>query len=313
MSKKKTGRLLSPGGLLSLTLILVLLISAASVPVFAEQADAAEIDLAALTEANSFEHFIRNHTSIATSGVYYDVEGGILEEQTLYYSQALIANHLLPEAQLLYEGMSLTITEDYPDIITATLYVDEEDYLYLVSVYQEFFDNSFETESLVSASREDGLLHVVMQGDEDIARRVFEDMGLEFQEGDKLLQTYVFAEDTLEWQSGSASVIAGGEEILYFDCTVVYDTEYDRDASPFAAALDAGKTRKVTVVYAPGTDAEKSRTFDLSKAVGFWVYVDGDYWTDPLYTDPACTQVYEGSDPNDYSDIVFYLPARDAA
>ena len=145
----------------------------------------------------------------------------------------------------------------------------------------------------------------------DYIKDIYTNYELEYRDGDTLLSNYLLDEKTLVMQSYSLSALSGGEKILLFEQTLLFDTEFDPADSPFAPVLTAEKTRKVTFVYAPGTDAEIQRTSSIPKSLGVQVFVDGDY-VGTWYTDAALTQAYTGSEADDYSDITFYFRAHEA-
>lgn len=297
------------GRLFGLLLCFVFLLSAASAPAFAEQTDPPEIDFDALLKANLYENLIQNHKSIEDTIVWYK-DGEAVDTQTLWFSDNLIYSVTPKYYELATDAVIYSLEEG--GSIVADIFLNEEEYQDSLHVFLQLFEGTFEDETVVSASREDGMLRIVTKDvDPDNIKEIYSDFELEYRDGDIVVFNYVFDEKTLEMQSCSLSALSGGEEILLYERTQSFGTEFDPADSPFAPVLTAEKTRKVTFVYAPGTDSEIQRTSSIPKSLGMQVFVDGDY-VGTWYTDAALTQAYTGSEADDYSDITFYFQAHEA-
>lgn len=297
------------GRLFGLLLCFALLLCAASASAFAEQTAAPEFDFDALLEANLYDNLTQNHKSIEETFVWYK-DGEAVDTQTLWFSDDLIYS-ATPNFYQLDKDAILYDFEEGGSIV-ATIFLNEEEYQDSLYAFLQIFEGNYDDEKVVSINREDGMLRVVTEDvNPDYIKDIYTNYELEYRDGDTLLSNYLLDEKTLEMQSYSLSALSGGEKILLFDQTLLFDTEFDPADSPFAPVLTAEKTRKVTFIYAPGTDAEIQRTSNIPKSLGMQVFVDGDY-VGTWYTDAACTQIYTGSEADDYSDITFYFQAHEA-
>ena len=102
---------------------------------------------------------------------------------------------------------------------------------------------------------------------------------------------------------------ADGTEHSYGLDRVTYDLDYDVADSMFAPYFEATEFSTIHLVFAPGTPEETTMTYLLPKEGVYWmVEYQGENRSNDVYTDPDCTQHYEGGARPD--EITLYIPAQ---
>lgn len=261
-----------------------------------------------LMAANRMENIFRNHQSIEITWHVYS--GPSEGDGSTYNSAGLGALRDKYREVLLMDGLMLGYSASKPDDITVVLGVPEE-------FYQEQFDALDDMsemrflggERITRNEIEDGLLRLDTEIAEPAAS-AHENENFEIfpYEGDRYVFSYRFEPETLEILAITATLRRddGYEKRLAYD-TINYDTAYDPAGSRFEPYFAANALRNVTVVYAPGTEQERTVTARLPKTIGLTFFYNEDFVATEFYTDPECTLRYEGSDPEDFSDLTLYL------
>ena len=95
---------------------------------------------------------------------------------------------------------------------------------------------------------------------------------------------------------------AAGKTLLTQEDSFTYDVaaydpaaEGEPFAQYFAEALDPERSRTITFIFDPGTDDERATDCVQPRHAFFSVFLDDEY-VEQVYTDPECTQPFEGSD-----------------
>ena len=136
--------------------------------------------------------------------------------------------------------------------------------------------------------------------------------GYAYVEGMSLCYEYTFDAQSSDLLSIDAFLIdPEGESHLLLRDSYAYDVvSYDpfAEGEPFAeyeaAATDPEQSRIITVTFAPDTENERVAQYYMPNATYFYIFCDGEYVED-IYTDRACTQLFESSDG--VSDLELYV------
>ena len=151
------------------------------------------------------------------------------------------------------------------------------------------------TTGLVMYSPEEEIAEVAQNGEKLIVKtRFFEqDYGEETEDG---YGEFIYEVDmqTLFFLGGSYTVYAPDGSVTYkMALNVEYDVERPAEAQDLFDRMNPKEDyRTVTIVADPGTENETVYSVNTARGDSARLYCGGDYKT--LYTDPECTQVYEG-------------------
>lgn len=199
----------------------------------------------------------------------------------------------------------------------------DEKFVYIKTIFdsseacQGFFEDS-RNAALIIVPEEEPLLKTKDTGDgrftavteirdSELVRQLLAEAepvgGCTFAEGMSLRYEYTFDKESSDLLSIDCFLTdAEGESTLYSRDSYAYDMEdYDpaAEGEPFAeykAAVAVPElSRTITVTFAPDTDKERVIVCDLPKAAYFYIFSDEQY-VDDIYTDRACTQLFETSD-----------------
>ena len=131
-----------------------------------------------------------------------------------------------------------------------------------------------------------------------------------YAEGMTIAYSYIFDAETKDLlEIWTALREADGTEHSYGLDRVTYDLDYDVADSMFAPYFEATEFSTFHLVFAPGTPEESTVTYSIPKEGVYWtVDYQGEEYNGDVYTDPDCTQVYEGGSKPD--ELTLYIPAQ---
>lgn len=273
-------------------------------------ADAAEEFPAAyqLEVANCFSEVMKRHASISAQGVEYI--GGEPMEFTLFGSDDMLYFDNGTFQRLVEDGRQLR-TEN--GMLIATLFMTEGDRQQVVNEIQAYFARFFGTEKWVETSVEDNAYAIVTeQNDAEQVAQKLEAYGYDAAEGAAIVMNYRYDRDDLDLLDYTETVrYADGSEQPLSKTVFTYDTGMERADTPFAEFY-SGEPFLLTVTGNPGVPAlEQTETYTMTK--GMFELVCNDETVENYYTDADCTQLYEGRDADDYSDLHLYFKSSYSA
>ena len=260
--------------IMCLTLFLTMLALFAA-PAFAETAVSPEtLTLEMLAEANSYEKLMESCSSYR---IHYDYNG---EYSGSTYADSELFYDYLPDSATVYaSGQLCEIKEG----------------AFAVRLYVGMKPNLEWTMGLVLYSPEEEIVEVVQDGEKLIVKtHLFEQgYGEETEEG---YGEYIYEVDmqTLCYLGGSYTVYAPDGTATYkMAVNVEYDVERPAQAQELFDRMNPKEDyRTVTVVADPGTENETVYSVNTARGDSASIYYNLDYKA--FYTDPECTQLYEG-------------------
>ncbi len=260
--------------------------------------------------ANSYDALMARHSSVALVG-----EGKV--EGKTYPFKIFASPDILSQetpgaaAKLIYKDIFFHIEPDDPDQIFAKLMLDDKDMEDDVEALRAALGSVDTEERVTKTETSDGTLRVEAVMDYAIAVEYkLSKLGCTYRDGDTL--KYVCAYDAATYELQEESVIlchADGSEEQLQTIHAAYDTEFDKDASLFATYFNAEKLRKLTLTYAPGTEFETTKSYAMAKEIPFYCITENGA-AEGYYLDPDCTQEHMANDPDDYSDVHYYIPLK---
>ena len=287
-------------------------LTAAEVDALARQAENCLL-MKELEDAGTLEAMLRRHSSVTLTGKELVAGEDFLYTHT--FTPELTVRENPDQREMVTDGMYLYVPEDEPDAVYAKPYTSDYILEMIAESIQRPAEVNFSAEEFLSAQRRDGKLYVETLQTEPDSVAAFEDaLACEYRAGDVLRLSRVFDAESRDILSMKCLLErADGSTLILEESEYVYDAGYDAAASPFAAYLNAEKTREVTVTYAQDTAFASTKTYRLPKTVPFILRTLLEEGADS-YTDAACTQAYTGSAPEDYSPLHLYVPfeLRDA-
>ena len=130
-----------------------------------------------------------------------------------------------------------------------------------------------------------------------------------YADGMRMVYSYTFDAETKDLLEIRATLRdADGTEHSYGLDRFAYDLEFDLANSLFAPYFEATEFTAFYLVFAPGTPEESKMTYIIPKEVYWALDYQGEEYQGDVYTDPDCTQVYEGGTRPD--EITIYIPPK---
>ena len=284
-------------------------------------ADADKTLLAELVEANSFLEVMKRHSSKQLEATYYGKDDEEIHHFTYYVDEGqFVKEDSTRDSYTVTELFYLeTMTDENGPMLFEVLFDREDAYREELADAQEYASLSIEPEETLIESMElNGCWYITTEvSDADWVRARIESdaekSGFEpaytYADGMRLAYSYVFdmeTKDLLEiWVSLRE---ADGTEHSYGLDTITYDMGYDIGKSIFAPYFEATDFRLLHLVFAPGTPEESKMDYSIPKDVYVSIVYQGEEYLGDLYTDPACTQVYESGSQSD--ELTLYIPAK---
>ena len=272
--------------IMCLTLLLAMLALFAA-PAFAETAVTPEaVTLEMLAEANSHEKLLESCSSYC---MHYDYNG---EYSGNTYADSELFYTYLPNSVTVYANGQLCEIKE--GTFAVRLYVGVEPDL-------EW------TTGLIMYSPEEEIVEVVPDGEKLIVKtRTSEQYYGEEIEGSYGEFIYEVDMQTLRYLGGSYTVYAPDGTAAYKTASnVEYDVERPAQAQELFDRMNPkGDHRTVTIVAEPGTENETVYSVNTARGDSARIYYNLDYKA--FYTDPECTQVYEGG-ADTTQDLTLYV------
>lgn len=282
----------------------------------AEPAKTDEPDEAAFkeyVEANTAEAVFARHESISSLETFYDDDGNT-REMSLYRDKDTMLCDYGNGAYLL-QTKELMLEQYVQDDITGYMQYLFDD----PSMTEAYFDNTFkglivlpEQEHLIATNEdEEGVFTAKTENtDKDgISAELlrYDPAGNHpYEEGMKFCYVYRFDKESRDALSIEATMFdaEGEEHKIVFNKLSLDSEKYDpaKEGEPFAdyfaKLADAETSRKVTIVFDTGTEAEHEVSYTLPYMVNFAPY-QGETLIENMYTDPECTKAFESSNGKD--------------
>ena len=275
--------------IMCLTLILTMLALFAA-PAFAETVETAalpeELTLEMIAEANSYEKLMESFSSYC---IHHDYDG---EYSGITYADSeLVYDYLLDSAIVYANGQLCEFNEG---AFGVRLYVGME-------------PNLEWTMGPVLYAPEEEIVEVVQDGEKLIVKTRYseQDYGEETEEG-YIEYIYEVDRQTLCQLGGSHTVYAPDGTATYKkDVYMEYDVERPAQAQELFDRMNPKEDyRTVTIVAEPGTENETVYSVNTARGDSARIYYNLDYKA--FYTDPECTQVYEGG-ADTTQDLTLYV------
>ena len=268
--------------LIALALVLACMSAAAESP-----------DLNALVAANDYDVLGMKHQTVGYIREYYGNPDDIWTIKSII-SDGLIYVNFDGMEEAVLDNKIVLVFEDGK--LEAELRMDD-----IFGFWEERIEEigiSFEDETVLSTSTEDGFLTIVTSiDDQETVLALMDTLGIE---GGTLTWKQVFDPDTLEVQRISLYA----DDVLIDERTMLYDTDENYMAS-FDPFLSANK-RNLTIHC-----GDAAETFEMAKGIAFYIVGPDAQPASKYYADPECTVVYESSnDPDDVSDLDIYIKAE---
>ena len=239
---------------------------------------------------------------------YSDYDFFVQKESTaegVYVDKTQAVYHVLENGEFYY----LQCLYESPESAASVFETDRDEGTVMLASYEELVE---------TADKGNGSFVAVTEiSDADIICQRFEDNSSYYEyaysEGMRIRMIHIFDTKTLDLLSIDEYLTDADGVSHHLDkSTYNYDAdayEPTGEGEPFeeffAAIQDPEKTRTISITYASNTDHEQTEESVLLKGASFCAYYKGDYvW--PFYTDPDCTQEFEGSDGNE--NLKLYVP-----
>ena len=265
---------------------------------------------------------MKRHSSKMVAAVYYDDAGEEVHSFTDYVDAGRFAEETSDErGELVMDMLYLKALTDEIGPYLLDVFFDRE------GAYQEELADAQEYTSLSIAPEEtltevtelNGCWYITTEvSDADWVRARLESdaatSGIEplyaYMDNMSYIYRYVFdteTKDLLEIMTYLRE--ADGTEHFYALNRITYDLEYDVADSLFAPYFEATEFCALHLDFAPGTPEESTVTYSIPKEGVYWtVDYQGEKYNGDVYTDPDCTQVYEGGSKPD--ELTLYIPAQ---
>ena len=308
---------------LSLFLTILMLLCLIPASVFAdtaEEPDEAAATFEALVAANSAEAVLSRHENFTMSRSHFRDDAEIYSEYEYRDADTYFCSFSDGSATLLSADLNVfralneqglffyTVIYDTPEACASTF----EDWKNSIIIFIP------ETELLLK-TRDDGDGVFVAVTKESNPTTVEQQLmekdfrgGYEYAAGMSLRYEYTFDKETGDLLASDTFLVdAEGESALYYRDSYAYDVEaYDpaAEGQPFAeydaAVKDPEHSKSVTVVFGPDTDEERLVEYCLPNYSYLFVVCNGQS-VKTVYTDRACTQLYESS--NSVSELELFV------
>ena len=186
-----------------------------------------------------------------------------------------------------------------PDVF---LFLTEEAYEDYIQSGYDVGSYTFENETMISITEEDGKVALVTQCSEEKAAEFITELGYEPQEGDVVQWRYqIDPENSFITSSSSVLIRNDGTETTLSEESLNTEPEEYVFSSEITERLDSEDSRTVTIITNPGTDQEAV----FQETVGKGCSVAPIGYNDVLYTDEACTEEFSSNSDTE-SDVTLY-------
>lgn len=284
--------------------------------------DADRALFAELVEANSFSEMMKRHSSKQAEVVYYNEDDEEIHRFTDYVDAKQFAEENSNEhGHIVMDTLHLwSLTDEDGPYLLEVFFDQEEEYSELLASRQEESSLSIEPEETLTEVIElNGCWYMTTEvSDADWVRARLESdagtSGMEpiyaYADGMRFAYSYTFDAETKDLlEIWTYLREADGTEHSYALDRITYDLEHDLAGSMFAPYYEATEFSTLHLVFAPGTPEESSMTYMIPKSGVYWtVEYQGEEYVGDVYTDPDCTQVYEGGSRPD--EITLYIPVQ---
>ena len=283
--------------------------------------DADRALFAELVEANSFAEVMKRHSSKQMEAVHYyedkEVHGFTDYVDAKQFAEETSAGN----GQIVMDMFHLVAGANENGPWLMEVFHDRtEAYQEELTDAQEYTSLSIEPEeALIEVTELNGCYYMTTEvTDADWVRARMESdaekrdgaPAYAYAEGMTIAYSYIFDAETKDLLEIWTSLWeADGTEHSYGLDRVTYDLDYDVADSMFAPYFEATEFSTFHLVFAPGTPEETTMTYLLPKSGVYWtVEYQGEEYLGDIYTDPDCTQHYEGGARPD--EITLYIPAQ---
>ena len=274
-----------------------------------------------LVEANSYAEQMNRHSSKQAEVVYYNADGEEVHRFVDYVDAGQYSEensngngHIVTDTLQLWAE-----TDDVGPYLLEVLLDEEEAYRELLASRQEETSLNIEPEeTLIETTEQNGCWYMTTEiSDADwVSARLESDAstsGIEplyaYAEGMSFTWSYIFDEESKDLLEIRTSLReADGTVHSYALDKVSYGLEYNTADSIFASYFEATEYSTLHLVFAPGTPEEFTATYMIPKGVYLTVEYQGVEYNGDVYTDPECTQVYEGGKRPD--ELTLYIPVE---
>ncbi|HJB27984.1 MAG TPA: hypothetical protein IAA06_04230 [Candidatus Blautia faecavium] len=182
------------------------------------------------------------------------------------------------------------------------LFLTEEAYEDYIQSGYDVGSYTFENETMISITEEDGKIALVTQCSEEKAAEFITELGYEPQEGDVVQWRYqIDPENSFITSSSSVLIRNDGTETTLSEESLNTEPEEYVFSSEITERLDSEDSRTVTIITNPGTDQEA--VFQETVGKGCSVVPIG--YNNVLYTDEACTEEFSSNSDTE-SDVTLY-------
>lgn len=273
-----------------------------------------------LIEANSFSEIINRHSSKQSEVVYYNADGEEVHRFVDYVDAGQFSEETNGNGHIVTDTLQLWAeTDDIGPYLLEVLLDEEDAYRELLASRQVEASLSIEPEeTLTEATEQNGCWYMTTEiADADwVSARLESDAstsGIEplyaYAEGMSFAYCYVFDAETKDLLEIRTSLReADGTVHSYALDKVSYDMEYNTADSVFASYFEATEYSTLHLVFGPGTPEEFTATYMIPKGIYWTVEYQGVEYNGNVYTDPECTQVYEGGKRPD--EVTLYIPVQ---
>ena len=283
--------------------------------------DADRTLFAELVEANSFAEVLKRHSSKQNEVVHY-----YEDEEVHGFTDYVDAERFAEEVsngngQIVTDMFYLQAgTNENGPWLMEVFFDRESAYQEELTDAQEYTSLSVEPEeTLIEVTQLNGCWYMTTEvSDADWVRARMESdaekrdgaPAYTYADDMRFAYAYIFDEETKDLlEIWTYLREADGTEHTYGFDRITYDLDYDLAESMFAPYFEATDFCAIHLIFAPGTPEESTMTYSIPKEGIYWTLnYRGEEYMGDVYTDAACTQVYEGGAKPD--ELTLYIPAQ---